>query len=57
MAPIVDAVDHADGRIHFLVGDDANMFVDQYMSSTDGEMAVFFKEVLGLADEPAQVLA
>ncbi len=54
---IVDAVDHDDGRIHFLVGDDANMFVDQYMSSTDGEMAVFFKEVLGLADEPAQVLA
>lgn len=54
---IVDAVDHDDGRIHFLVGDDANMFVDQYMSSTDAEMAVFFKEVLGLADEPAQVLA
>ena len=54
---IVDAVDHDDGRIHFLVGDDANMFVDQYMSSTDAEMIVFFKEVLGLVDAPAQVLA
>ena len=46
---IVDAVDHDDGRVHVLVGDDAHMFVDQYMSSTDAEMAAFFKEVLGLA--------
>lgn len=52
---IVDAVDHDDGRVHVLVGDDANMFVDQYMSSTDAEMAAFFKEVLGLA-VPAAVL-
>ena len=46
---IVDAVDHDDGRVHILVGDDANMFVDQYMSSTDAEMALFYKEVLGVA--------
>ena len=52
---IVGAVDHDDGRVHVLVGDDANMFVDQYMSSTDAEMAAFFKEVLGLA-VPAAVL-
>jgi len=46
---IVDAVEHDDGRIHVLVGDDAHMFVDQYLSSTDAEMVAFFKEVLGLA--------
>ncbi|MGH9009057.1 MAG: hypothetical protein ACRDYF_04330 [Acidimicrobiia bacterium] len=53
---IVDAVEHDDGRVHVLVGDDAQMFVDQYTSSTDAEMAAFYKEVLGL-DSPAKVSA
>lgn len=52
---IVDAVEHDDGRVHVLVGDDAHMFVDQYMSSTDAEMLAFFKEVLGLAVPAAAI--
>jgi NAD(P)-dependent dehydrogenase (short-subunit alcohol dehydrogenase family) len=44
---IVDAVDHDDGSLHVLVGEDAHMFVEQYTSSTDAEMAAFYKEVLG----------
>lgn len=46
---IIDAVDHDDGRLHILVGDDANMFVDQDASSTDAEMSAFYKEILGVA--------
>jgi NAD(P)-dependent dehydrogenase (short-subunit alcohol dehydrogenase family) len=51
---IVEAVEHDDGRIHFLVGGDAEMFVDTYESSNDAEMAAFYKQVLGI-EAPATV--
>jgi NAD(P)-dependent dehydrogenase (short-subunit alcohol dehydrogenase family) len=51
---IVDAVDHDDGRVHILVGDDAHMFVAQQESSNDAEMAAFYKEVIGI-ETPAAV--
>ena len=53
---IVDTVAHDDGRVHFVVGEDANVFHAQYASSTDAEMAAFYKEVLRLGS-PAPVSA
>ena len=46
---ILDAVEHDDGRVHILVGDDAHMFVAQDGSSTDAEMAAFYREIIGIA--------
>ena len=45
---VVEAIDHDDGRIHFLVGEDAEGFVAQDRSSTDAEIQAFYAEVLGL---------
>ncbi len=45
---VVDAIDNDDGRVHFLVGDDAEAFVAQDRASTDAEMRAFYAEVLGV---------
>ncbi|HZQ76871.1 MAG TPA: SDR family oxidoreductase [Acidimicrobiia bacterium] len=47
-AAVLDAIDHDDGRIHFLVGDDAEAFVAQDRASTDAELQAFYAEVLGV---------
>jgi NAD(P)-dependent dehydrogenase (short-subunit alcohol dehydrogenase family) len=45
---IVDTVERDDGRVHIVVGDDAHLFLTQDRSSTDPEIAAFYKEVLGV---------
>jgi NAD(P)-dependent dehydrogenase (short-subunit alcohol dehydrogenase family) len=45
---IVDAVERDDGRIHVLVGDDAQFFMSQSQSLTDAELAAFYKEAIGV---------
>jgi len=45
---IVDAVESDDGRLHVLVGDDAQFFVSQSQSLTEAELATFYKELIGV---------
>jgi NAD(P)-dependent dehydrogenase (short-subunit alcohol dehydrogenase family) len=47
-AAVVDAIDHDDGRVHFSVGADAEMFVAKNLSCSDAEMQALYREVLGL---------
>jgi NAD(P)-dependent dehydrogenase (short-subunit alcohol dehydrogenase family) len=50
---VLAAVDRDDGHVHVPVGDDAHLFLAQQASSTDAEMAAFYRQVLGL-DAPAR---
>ena len=45
---VVEAVDHDDGRVHILVGEDARMFLDKARSSSDADMHAFYNEVMGV---------
>jgi hypothetical protein len=46
---VIEAVASDGGRIHVLVGDDAQFFVSQYQSLTEGEMVSFYEELIGIA--------
>jgi hypothetical protein len=45
---IVDAVDSDDGRLHVLVGEDAQFFVSQSQSLTEAELVALYKELIGI---------
>ena len=45
---VVDAVDDDGGRVHYLVGEDAEGFVAQDQAFNDQEMQAFYAEVLGV---------
>lgn len=46
---VVDAVANEDGRIHILVGYDAEFLLDQYQSLSEPEMTSFYKELIDSA--------
>jgi NAD(P)-dependent dehydrogenase (short-subunit alcohol dehydrogenase family) len=46
-AAVLDAIDHDDGRVHFLLGEDAEAFFAQDRASTDAELQAFYAQVLG----------
>ena len=45
---VLDAIDHDDGRVHYLVGEDAEAFYAQDRASTDAEVQAFYAQVLGV---------
>jgi NAD(P)-dependent dehydrogenase (short-subunit alcohol dehydrogenase family) len=45
---VVDAVDSDDGRIHVLVGYDAEFLLNQYRSLSESEMTAFYKQLIGI---------
>jgi NAD(P)-dependent dehydrogenase (short-subunit alcohol dehydrogenase family) len=49
-AAVVDAVENDDGRIHVLVGYDAEFLLDQYRSLSEPEMTSFYKQLIGIKD-------
>jgi len=51
---VVDAVANDDGRIHVIVGYEAEFLLDQYQSLSEPEMTSFYKELIDMA-APAPV--
>jgi NAD(P)-dependent dehydrogenase (short-subunit alcohol dehydrogenase family) len=45
---IVDAVESDDGRIHVVVGYDAEFLLNQYRSLSESEMTSFYKQLIGI---------
>jgi len=45
---VVDAVENDDGRIHVLVGYDAEFLLDQHHSLSEPQMTSFYKQLIGI---------
>ncbi len=45
---VVDAVENDDGRIHILVGYDAEFVLGQYQSLSEPEMTSLYKQMIGI---------